>query len=242
MHNQFRPGFTSGRLAAMLALTLAAGIAMGAGDVASLQTAWPGASVHREAASGITTVYGTPMEAGATPEAAAAAWLQAWGHIFEAGELELTLEETTPVRGGRFTAFLYSQTVDGLPVDGGLARILVRSAVGDAGAGEVVLASGRLAPRPGGAFPVIRTAPEDVIGAAQRLPAFAHDPSCSASSTKLQTLLHGRSLPRHLLPSPLSRSVPPKSQLQGAGRLQSRSEGADIRGKGRNSPQMSGDL
>src|SRR5690606_26999391 len=55
-----------------------------------------------------------------------------------------------------------------------LARILVRSAVGDAGADQVVLASGRLAQRPEGGFAVIRTAPGDMIAAAQRLRAFAH--------------------------------------------------------------------
>src|SRR5690606_4978421 len=145
----------------------------GAGDVASLQGASPGASIHRDAAGAVTTVYGVPMEAGATPEAAAATWLQAWSDVFEAGELELTLEHTTSVRGGRFTAFLYSQTMDGLPVDGALARILVRSAVGDAGQDRVVLASARLVERPEGGFAVIRTAPGDMIAAAQRLRAFA---------------------------------------------------------------------
>ncbi len=167
MQTRFRLAPWAGALVAM------AGGAFGADDVAQLQDAWPGARVHRQA-SGAVAIYGVPMGGAAAPEAAATGWLQAWSGIFEAGELELTLEHVTPVRDGRFTAFLYSQTIDGLPVDGGLARILVRSAGAVDGAESVVYASGRLAPRPAAGFEPIRTAPADVIGAAQRMVSFAH--------------------------------------------------------------------
>ncbi|MFG0285349.1 MAG: GC-type dockerin domain-anchored protein [Phycisphaerales bacterium JB039] len=144
-----------------------------ADEALTLQAAHPGARIYREA-TGAVVVYGVPMRAGADPVAAAAGWLDAWGGVFDAGALELTLDHATPIRDGRFTALLYSQTIDGLPVDGGLARVLVLNDAADAGLDRVVYAAGRLAPRPEGGFEPIRTAPADVIGAAGRMVSFAH--------------------------------------------------------------------
>ncbi len=109
-----------------------------------LEAAFPG--VERFVEDGtISLVYGAPMTQGATAWDAASAWLADWGGVFGAGEIELTLEQEVQLKDGDLTAFLFTQTIEGVPVDGGIGRVLVRN---DGAQSTVVYGGGRLADRP----------------------------------------------------------------------------------------------
>lgn len=78
-------------------------------------------------------IYGVPMAAAATPEQAAVKWLDLYGAALGAGplgkgqgRLELVLNRAHDVSGGRFMVFVYDQLIDGIPVDHGAVRVLVR--------------------------------------------------------------------------------------------------------------------
>ena len=165
-----------------LALTLVAGAAIGAvggaagqpaGNAAdtlraaeaALVRAHPGAQVMRTAAR-VTGVYGTALQRGASPEAAADGFFATSGAVLGGSEgQELVLERSAPIRNGRFTALAYKQYIDGLPVEHGLVRVLVANDLADAAGrpgvgGEVggvsdavVYVGATLAQKPEGGFP-----------------------------------------------------------------------------------------
>jgi hypothetical protein len=108
----------------------------------SLAEAYPGVRSLEHETGRVEMFYGVPMTTGATAEQAAMGFLAQHGEAFGVGELTLTLEHQTPVRGGAFTAFLFGQTVDGLPVHQGMGRVLVLDRGTDH---AVVYAAGRLA-------------------------------------------------------------------------------------------------
>ncbi|MFG0285350.1 MAG: GC-type dockerin domain-anchored protein [Phycisphaerales bacterium JB039] len=141
-----------------------------------LQAAFPGAERYIEDGT-ISLVYGVPMTRGATAMDAATRWLQDWGGVFGAGALELTLRDEVSLKDGAMTALLYSQTIEGVPVDGGVARILVRH---DDGQPTVVYGAGRLADRPAdgalgaGDAPVIDVAAGEALETVQRMDSFDH--------------------------------------------------------------------
>ena len=140
-----------------------------------LQAAHPGVRSLTEQGT-ISVVYGAPMNQGVTPLDAAAAWLADWSGVFGAGELELTLDGEAQLKDGAFTAYLFSQTIEGVPVDGGVGRILVRN---DIERPTVVYGAGRLADRPADAgeigagdfaqFPVDAA---EALARVQRMPSF----------------------------------------------------------------------
>jgi len=110
----------------------------------------------------VRAIYGVPMTAGATPAAAAQGWLSQHADAFGAGEVELDAAFSSTIMSGRFTAFGYTQSIDGMPVEYGNARILVLNATN-----EVVYAAGTLAPRPEGGFDPVLVTPEDALLLAQ---------------------------------------------------------------------------
>jgi hypothetical protein len=142
---------------------------------AQLEAAHPG--VHRYVEDGtISVVYGAPMNQGDTPMQAAAAWLEDWSGVFGAGELELTLNEEVQLKNGKLTAFLFSQTIEGVPVDSGVGRILVRN---DIERPTVVYGAGRLADRPAdagaigaGDFAQVPVDAARALARVQRMPSF----------------------------------------------------------------------
>ncbi|MEQ8844414.1 MAG: GC-type dockerin domain-anchored protein [Phycisphaerales bacterium] len=91
---------------------------------------------------GVEMFYGAPMTTGFTAQQAAEDFLLQHGDEFGMGELTLQMVDQTSLRDGRFTAFTYTQTIDGLPVHLGIGRILVL----DRGVDHaVVYAAGNLA-------------------------------------------------------------------------------------------------
>jgi hypothetical protein len=106
---------------------------------------YPGSRVLHDQGR-IRTFYGVPMTAGLTPQDAASLFIQLHGEAFGAGQLSLEPLWATPVMDGRFTAFGFRQTIDGLPVEYGNLRILVLNGQ----VPRVVYAAGTLADRPAG--------------------------------------------------------------------------------------------
>jgi hypothetical protein len=109
---------------------------------------YPGARAYQEQGQ-VRIIYGVPMGGGATPQAAATDWLTQNAAAFGAGDLELTQEWASTVMDGRFTVFGYQQAINGVPVEYGMARVLVLNN----GSNQVVYAAGNLAPRPATGFP-----------------------------------------------------------------------------------------
>ncbi|MEX2217459.1 MAG: hypothetical protein WD749_01760 [Phycisphaerales bacterium] len=109
---------------------------------------YPGARVHQDQGQ-VRIIYGVPMGGGITPRDSATLWLQQNAAAFGCGHLELEEVFATPVMDGRFTAFGYAQKIDGVPVELGIARVLVLNGP----ANQVVYAAGNLAPRFEGGLP-----------------------------------------------------------------------------------------
>ena len=116
-----------------------------AGDTAtgglSVQDLYEGVQTYT-GSRGVEMFYGVPMTTGATAEQAAADFIAQHADEFGKGDITLTLADTTTLRDGRFTAFMYDQEIDGLPVHLGMARILVLDRGFDH---AVVYAAGNLA-------------------------------------------------------------------------------------------------
>lgn len=114
-------------------------------------------------------VYGKPMTHGATPDAAAEAWLAQYASILGVNAADLELERAHEISNGRFTVFAYRQTMDGLPVEGGIARVLVHNELG-----RVVFASSKAAQAPAEGFRAIGMDGEDAVAVMAASAAFRH--------------------------------------------------------------------
>jgi hypothetical protein len=131
-------GLTVGLMGLAVSPALADGVVIGK----SLAEAHPGVRTLVDSSGRTEAFYGVPMTTGATAELAAMEFLAQHGDEFGVGELTLDVAHQTEVRDGKFTAFLFNQTIDGLPVHLGIGRVLVL----DRGADHaVVYAAGNLA-------------------------------------------------------------------------------------------------
>ncbi|MFI4916082.1 MAG: hypothetical protein ACIAS6_06195 [Phycisphaerales bacterium JB060] len=134
------------RLAAGLGMGLLAAASALADDVIvigdSLADLYPGVRAIEHESGRVEAFYGVPMTTGATAERAAMDFLAQHGAEFGVGELTLDLAHQTTVRDGKFTAFLFDQSIDGVPVHMGVGRVLVLDRGSDH---AVVYASGKLA-------------------------------------------------------------------------------------------------
>ncbi len=74
----------------------------------------------------ITAVYGVPMSGGATSAQAANNWLTTYAPALGVDQPDLRLERFGEISDGRFDVFVYNQFIDGLPVEYGSVRVLVR--------------------------------------------------------------------------------------------------------------------
>ncbi len=92
----------------------------------------------------VVSIYGVPMTGGASPQAAAAAFWEAHGADFGVAGVDLRAERTDVIGNGS-TVIAYKQYLGGLPVEYGLARIVVHP-----DGNRVTLASARLAQSPAG--------------------------------------------------------------------------------------------
>ncbi len=131
-------GLTVGLMGVALAPAMADGVVIGQ----TLAEAYPGVKTLEHETGRVEMFYGVPMTTGATAEQAAMDFLAQHGDEFGVGELNLNLAHKTEVRDGKFTAFLFDQTIDGLPVHLGIGRILVLDRGTDH---TVVYAAGKLA-------------------------------------------------------------------------------------------------
>lgn len=131
-----------------------------------LEQVFPGARVHVEGTN-IKMVYGVPMTGGATPDAAAEAWLTNYASVWGVDASELEVDRVNEIVDGRFTVIAYKQTMNGLPVENGIARIVVNNALG-----KVVLASSKLAERPAEGFAPVAMDAEQAVQIAGAHPMF----------------------------------------------------------------------
>lgn len=111
--------------------------------IRDLRSRFPGVQV-RMADDGATTIFGRRMTTAATPDKAAALFLDEFRDAFGVPDPELRLEWQADLGSGKGTVFAYRQFIDGLPVEHGIARVFVSVQSRNA----VIYAAGRLtAPR-----------------------------------------------------------------------------------------------
>ncbi len=116
-------------------------------EAIQLTQMYPGVQVYQEQGK-VRVIYGKPMTWGATADDAAAQWLTLHSGAFGVGPVTLNQKWSTTIQDGRFTSYAYQQSIDGMPVEFGNARVLVLNGA----VPRVVYAAGTLAKRPEGGF------------------------------------------------------------------------------------------
>lgn len=109
------------------------------GPTQSLSSRFPGVEV-RNGEDGVVAVFGQAMSSAATADKAADAFLQCHADALGAPGADLRLDWQADLGSGKGTVFSYRQFMQGYPVDGTGARILVMSSTPR----RVVYAAGRL--------------------------------------------------------------------------------------------------
>lgn len=142
---------------------------------AALLSAYPGSAVITEARK--TMFYGAPMTAADTAQEAADAFIAMHAGAFGLNALDLEQLWATPVEYGKFTAFAYRQTMNGLPVERSVGRILVNNDIGHA----VVLATMVTGLAPDGGLPAVSISDAQAIAVAQSDPRYTHLPEWSGA-------------------------------------------------------------
>jgi len=142
-----------------------------------VQAAYPGVRVHTGVVSAepLVALYGRGMTTGVTPQAAADNFVALHGAaLWNSGTVpELQQVRATFIKGNTHTVFAYKQMIDGLPVEYGVARVLVRHA--DAtGDNQVVYAAAKLLDRPLGGFTPQIVTSDDALMLAQGQLGFRH--------------------------------------------------------------------
>lgn len=94
------------------------------GVITELRNRFPGVQV-RVADDGATAVFGRPMSNAATPEKAAAVFLEQFAEALGAPAAQLRLDWQADLGSGKGTVFAYRQFINGVPVEHGVARVLV---------------------------------------------------------------------------------------------------------------------
>jgi hypothetical protein len=128
--------------------------------------AFPGVRSHVEGGN-LKYIYGAPMTGGVTPDAAAAAWIDAYASAWGVDAEDLELDRVVDIVDGQFTVFAYKQTLGGLPVEYGIARVVVNNTLN-----RVVLASSKLAEVPQGGFAAVALESETAVGLVSNHPTF----------------------------------------------------------------------
>ena len=123
----------------------------------------------------VRAVYGAPMTAGADAGEAATLWLEAYGGAFGVDNLELQLLRVDDVSYGKFTVLAYGQTIGGLDVELGAARVLVLN--GDLP--RVVYVAASLARAPADGFAPLTINAKDAVAAVSSSRDYRHLPQWS---------------------------------------------------------------
>ncbi len=89
-----------------------------------LRSRFPGVEV-RVSDDVATTIFGRPMTIAATPEKAAALFLEQHGDALGVSDPQLRFEWRADLGSGKGTVFAYQQYIGGVPVEHAVARILV---------------------------------------------------------------------------------------------------------------------
>lgn len=130
-----------------------------------LRAEYPGVRVDMHDGR-VIALFGKPMTAAASPAQAVDAWWTAYGDALGVEGLELQLQWTSESATDKFTFYGYTQTIDGLPVEHSLARVLVLN--GDPF--RVVRVGGVLAPRPEGGFAADQVSAQQALESVQNRP------------------------------------------------------------------------
>jgi hypothetical protein len=112
-------------LSSLLALAMIAALARAEDPLAVLQSMYPGVQV-RSLDGRPAFISGRPMTQGNTPDGAAEQFLLTHGRIFDVGQLQLERRWMAGPKDGSLKIIAYNQSIRGVPVDGGMARILIR--------------------------------------------------------------------------------------------------------------------
>ena len=140
-------------VAAFLLVGVFAGVGIGqhrlsTGVVDDFVAQYPAVRTHQEGSNAVA-MFGTAMSKGTTAERAVINWIEETRPTFAANGGELRIENDGQL-GGQAGRRVYSvrQFVDGLPVDNGVARVLVQSGADHA----VTYFGAKLAEKPAGGF------------------------------------------------------------------------------------------
>ncbi len=111
---------------------------------------WPGARIglSGQTRDSIVSVYGKPMNAGPTAADAATSFLADHDDALGVTDPDLTLLRSLEIGAGKFTVFHYAQSIDGIPVEYGQARVLVLNPTNPGDDYRVVYAAGKLLDAP----------------------------------------------------------------------------------------------
>ena len=141
----------------------------------ALQSRYVGVRTLAEDDAGVA-IYGRAMNADLSPAKAATAWVIEYAGALGVERPQLQLIRTNAVGAGRATVFAYQQAMDGLPVEYGLSRVLVRH---NGRIGEVVYAAASLVNRPADGFPPVRIAPDRAVASVRAQRRYSVLPSWS---------------------------------------------------------------
>jgi hypothetical protein len=126
-----------------------------------------------------THIFGVPMVSAPSAALAAEQFINEYRAVFGAGQVTLELESVDDVEFGKFTLFNYTQSIDGMPVDLSLARVLVLNPNGHVHQPTVVLASAKLAEVSQQGFPAAAISSERALKSVQDTREFGHLPEWS---------------------------------------------------------------
>lgn len=117
----------------------------------------------------VVSVYGKPMTSAAEPFMAAEHWLDENKQAFDVNNLELLPKWDGKVSHGKFTVVAYDQTIEGIPVEFGQARVLVLNKDGQH---TVVYAGGKFA-KPTKALNEVRVTADQALDGVRNLPMYS---------------------------------------------------------------------
>lgn len=160
----------NGLLLALLSLSGAcvntqSAVAQGGDPLTRLRERYPGVQTRRAVGERVRHVFGVPMTAGATPREAAEAFVAEFAPIF--GGMDIDIREVwsrNPGRGKSY--FAYQQFIDGLPVFGSCARVMVVYEPSP----RVASVAAKVAPHPSTPLPPTLLTPSQAIEAAMGHP------------------------------------------------------------------------